>query len=113
MMEALSSLDDGEEFSLDLENRRKATRFALNLPLCHRGKPAQTINISATGIRFVSRTMSVGPIVDLTLDLGDEVIELSGETVWSEAMGSGRIIGAHFRPSKDLHKLCRYLSEVA
>ena len=49
----------------------------------------------------------------MTLDLGTEVIELKGETVWSEAMGSGRIIGAYFTPTKDLHKLCRYLNEVA
>lgn len=98
---------------LQVENRRRATRFTLDLPLRHRGQPAQTINISSTGIRFVSRTLSVGPEVQLTLDLGDEVIELKGETVWSEPVGSGRIIGAHFYPSKDLHKLCRYLSEVA
>jgi hypothetical protein len=107
----MNSFDD--ELSLELENRRRATRFALNLPLRHRGKPAQTINISATGIRFVSRTLSVGPKVELTLDLGNEVIELVGETVWSEAVGTGRVIGAHFQPTKDLHKLCRYLSEVA
>jgi hypothetical protein len=111
-MDRMSTLEDSE-LSLELENRRRATRFALDLPLCHRGKPAQTINISATGIRFVSRTLQVGPEVELTLDLGNEVIELSGETVWSEAVGAGRIIGAHFHPTKDLHKLCRYLSEVA
>lgn len=109
----MSSSDD-EELSLEIENRRRSTRFALDLPLCHRGKPAQTINISATGIRFVSRTLSVGREVELTLDLGNEVIQLTGETVWSEAVGGGgRIIGAHFHPTKDLHKLCRYLSEVA
>jgi hypothetical protein len=107
------STSEETELSLELENRRRATRFAIDLPLCHRGKPAQTINISATGIRFVSRTLSVGSDVELTLDLGHEVIELSGETVWSEAVGTGRIIGAHFHPTKDLHKLCRYLSEVA
>lgn len=107
------STSEETELSLELENRRRATRFAVDLPLCHRGKPAQTINISATGIRFVSRTLSVGSAVELTLDLGNEVIELSGETVWSEAVGTGRVIGAHFHPTKDLHKLCRYLSEVA
>jgi hypothetical protein len=108
----MSTTPDDEDF-LQVENRRRATRFTLDLPLRHRGKPAQTINISATGIRFVSRTLSVGPKVQLTLELGDEVIELSAETVWSEPVGSGRIIGAHFHPGKDLHKLCRYLSEVA
>lgn len=111
-MSAPDDTEDGE-LSLELENRRRATRFALDLPLHHRGKPAQTINISATGIRFVSRTLQVGPEVRLTLDLGSEVIELVGETVWSEVVGTGRIIGAHFVPTKDLHKLCRYLSEVA
>lgn len=109
----MQDLSEDSELSLELENRRGATRFKLNLPLFHRGKPAQTINISATGIRFVSRTLSVGSNVELTLDLGHEMIELLGETVWSEAVGGGRIIGAHFQPCKDLHKLCRYLNEVA
>lgn len=109
----MSSLEDDGEYDLELENRRQATRFALNLPLRHRGKPARTINISATGIRFVSQTLSIGPIVELTLELGSELLELSGETVWSEAIGGGRVIGAYFHPTKDLHKLCRYLSEVA
>jgi hypothetical protein len=86
-----------DEASLDLENRRRATRFTLDLPIRHRGQPAQTINISATGIRFVSRTLQVGPDVELQIDLGNETIELSGETVWSEAVGTGRIIGAHWR----------------
>lgn len=110
--DVMEQIED-EELSLELENRRRSTRFAIDLPLRHRGQPAQTINISATGIRFVSRTLQVGPEVEITLDLGGETIELSGETVWSEAVGNGRIIGAHFHPTKDLHKLCRYLSEVA
>lgn len=109
----MHDLTEDSELSLDLGNRRGATRFKLDLPLYHRGKPAQTINISATGIRFVSRTLSVGSDVELSLDLGSETIELLGETIWSEAVGGGRIIGAHFRPCKDLHKLCRYLNQVA
>ena len=109
----MQDLTEDSELSLELENRRNATRFKLDLPLYHRGKPAQTINISATGLRFVSRTLSVGASVELTLDLGNEMIELLGETVWSEAVGGGRIIGAHFQPCKDLHKLCRYLNDVA
>ncbi len=109
----MQDLSEDSELSLELENRRRSTRFKLELPLFHRGKPAQTINISATGIRFVSRTLSVGPKVELTLDLGSEMIELLGETIWSEAVGVGRIIGAHFQPCKDLHKLCRYLNEVS
>lgn len=110
----MTSFDDSAlDLELELENRRRATRFPLNLPIRHRGQPAQTINISATGIRFVSRTLSVGPEIQISLDLGYEVIELRGETVWSEAIGDGRVIGAHFHPTKDLHKLCRYLSEVA
>lgn len=98
--------------ALDLGNRRMATRFALELPLTSGGAAGRTLNISATGVRFISKSTKLQPTVDLKLNLGTEMIQLSGQTVWSEQVGSSRVVGAHFKPSKDLHKLCRFLYPV-
>lgn len=104
---------NGIEESLDLQNRRAARRFAIELPVTSSGNAGRTLNISATGMRFISRaTKTTSDQLDLVVDLGAEKIQLSGETVWSQQLGNSRVVGAHFKPSKDLHKLCRFLYPV-
>lgn len=101
------------EESLDLENRRTAKRFTLDLPLATAGRQGRTLNISATGVRFVAPGLKEQKELSMTLDLDGETIVLNGETVWSQPVGNSRVVGATFTPSRDLYKLCRYLYPVA
>lgn len=101
------------EESLDLQNRRCAKRFILDLPLTTAGRKGRTLNISATGVRFVAPGLKEQEELSMTLELGGETIVLNGETVWSQTVGNSRVVGASFKPSKDLYKLCRYLYPVA
>jgi hypothetical protein len=101
------------EDSLDLENRRIAKRFQLNVPLLCNGKPATSINISVTGIRYVSsQPLNSGSKAQLKLCFEGEGMELVGETVWSEKVGTGTIVGASFVEGTETQALSRYLDKL-
>jgi hypothetical protein len=94
------------EFELD--NRRRAPRLNMNLMLTQNGHPSQTINLSATGVRFITR-QKVTQTVELDLKVGDDTLHLRGETRWSQNLGSYSVVGAHFKPTSDLIKLKAFL----
>ena len=96
--------------AFELDNRRRATRLHMNLQLTQNGYPSQTINLSATGVRFVTRHR-VTPSMEFDLKLGNQTLLLRGETRWSQEMGSYSVVGAHFQPTSDLPKLHALLAE--
>lgn len=96
--------------SLEVENRRIAPRFQLNLPMVHEGTPTTSINISMTGIRYLSpRRENVGSQARLKVYFGKERINLVTKTVWSESFGASSVVGATFTPGSDLEGLARLL----
>lgn len=102
------------EQSLDLENRRIAERFQLNLPIVCDGRPATSINISLTGIRFVSpQPLNVGSKAYLKVYFGKERVNLVGDTVWSENVGRNSVVGAAFVAGSDLDRLSRQLRKLS
>lgn len=98
--------------AFELDNRRRATRLNMNLQLTLNGYPSQTINLSTTGVRFVTRHR-VTPSMEIDLKLGNETLQLRGETRWSRQMGSYAVVGAHFQPTADLPKLHAFLAPQA
>ena len=65
----------------------------------------RSINVSSTGIRLVvDRALGSGTPTNLTLCLDEEhLVELRGETVWQQSMGSmgTHVIGLAFEPGQD------------
>lgn len=90
------------EFGLD--NRRAAPRVSVSFPLTQNGFPSKTINLSATGIRFVTRHR-VSPVLDIDLNVGNDTLRLRGKTCWSQSQGAYSVVGAHFEPTGDLPRL--------
>jgi PilZ domain len=101
------------QHDLDVENRRIARRFKLNLPLVCDGRPTTSINISLTGIRYVSpQAVNQGSKADLKVCFGSNQVNLVGEAVWTEPVGIGSVVGASFITGSDVQGLSRYLSEL-
>ncbi len=102
-------INEAISYAFELDNRRRAPRLNMNLKLTQNGYPSQTINLSATGVRFVTRHR-VTPSMEFDLRVGDETLQLRGETRWSQQMGSYCVVGAHFQPTTDLPKLHAFLA---
>ncbi|MFA7482228.1 MAG: PilZ domain-containing protein [Vulcanimicrobiota bacterium] len=98
--------------TFQLSNRRQSPRVHVNLDLTQDGFPSQSINLSADGIRFVTRH-EVAPTVHLTLKVGDELLHLKGQTRWSQRLGDCRVVGALFEAGQDLPKLKAFLKEAS
>lgn len=96
--------------SQESEERRIARRYQLNLPIDIDGKPATSINISATGIRYISpQPLNKGASAYLKVYFGKNRVNLVGKTVWAEELGSGAVVGATFAAGSDTERLERYL----
>lgn len=89
-----------------LENRRRAKRFAANLPVqCARLDGQQlsgtTINVSQTGARIVLRgnDHSLSSFYKVRID---NDVELTARTVWQYPMANGqcRIVGLEFETQR-------------
>lgn len=98
----------------DTSERRIAQRFQLSLPIDFQGKPATSINISSTGIRYFSpQPLNVGSSAYLKVYFGKNRVNLVGKTVWAEELGSGAVIGATFAAGSDTERLQRYLQRCS
>lgn len=101
------------EIEFQPSNRRVARRYQLNVPLQCNGRPATSINISRSGIRYVSpKPLNTGSEAQLNISFGEDTVELVGETVWSEPMGTSCVVGAAFREGPGTESLSRYLDQL-
>ena len=93
---------DEFELLLDLDDRRKGERFALDVPMTAEGYEAKILNLSENGVRFVT--------VNLVLGDGENRLHLEGKKVWSEPVGPGHsAVGVIFQDSDDLAKFRQLL----
>ena len=106
-------MDCNSEYSTEMYNRRVARRHPFNLPVCCGGVPGVILNISLTGMRFVSNEpLVVGEQTKLTLNFEDETIDLLGQTVWTQSHRWGSLVGAAFQPGPELAKLPKLLATL-
>lgn len=102
---------DAQEFSFEVNNRRVAKRYPMNLPLTFNGCSGVSINISVTGMRFVTSTpVNLGDQAKFHVQFAGESVELVAETVWSSRQGPGSVVGAVFKPGSQLSQLSRCLT---
>ncbi|MCA9776182.1 MAG: PilZ domain-containing protein [Candidatus Eremiobacteraeota bacterium] len=101
---------DELELLLDLDDRRKGERFALDVPLTADGFEAKILNLSENGVRFVTSDKVDGDEVTLVLGDGENQLRLQGKRVWSEPVGPGHsAVGVIFQDSDDLAKFRQLL----
>ena len=101
---------DELELLLDLDDRRKGERFALDVPMTADGHDAKILNLSENGIRFVTSNKVDGDTVSLVLGDGENRLNLEGKKVWSEPVGPGHsAVGVIFQDSDDLAKFRQLL----
>lgn len=96
------------ETLINPDNRRVAPRYSNVFPIGveHNGGKAfcqsRSINISCTGLRMVTdQPLCKGSNITLTLCLDEDVVvEVQGQTVWQECLGSmgTHVVGVEFRP---------------
>jgi hypothetical protein len=102
-------MDSDDISPSNLFDRRIATRYKQVFPVglevgfkefCK----CRSINVSSTGIRLVvDRALGSGTPTNLTLCLDEEnLVELQGETVWQQSLGSmgTHVIGFAFHPGQ-------------
>ena len=101
---------DEFELLLDLDDRRKGERFALDVPMTAEGYEAKILNLSENGVRFVTSDKADGETVNLVLGDGENRLHLEGKKVWSEPVGPGHsAVGVIFQDSDDLAKFRQLL----
>ena len=62
---------------------------------------------------ITSRPLINGSKIQIRLKVPGADLELAGETVWSEPVGSGSVAGATFLAGSDFHGLADYLDVVS
>lgn len=106
-------MDLKPEYSTEMYNRRVARRHPFNFPLCCDGVPGVVLNISLTGLRFVSNEpLAVGEQTKLSLTFENETIDLLGQAVWTQSHRWGSLVGAAFQPGPELAKLPKLLASL-
>ncbi len=98
---------------LAIANRRDALRLAREHQIHCNGYQTTMLNLSVTGARLVMKKLE--ETVTLHFQLGDHLMSLEGDVVWSQQCGCCYIVGVTFRtpPKEQLsalrnHVLCNY-----
>ena len=109
--------DDWTEFySLDLDNRRRATRINREVPVNYldgRMHVGQTLalNVSASGARLILKRPCYD-VITLQLDLHTKIL---ARPVWSRHLSQFSVVGVEFEITSPEQRRCleRFLSRLA
>ena len=83
-------------------DRRRAFRLKLNLPMKSQGSPGRILNISKTGMRYlIPGAVSPGAQLDFSLQFQNGTKECQGEVVWVQKLGVSSVVGVRFQDESD------------
>ncbi len=99
-------------FFEELRNRRNNGRHPVNLQIEFYGddlqpRRAQTINLSTSGARILTRDLPQGEHFQVKIDLDGHAFSALADSVWSEPSGShgGTVVGLRFASMNRINHL--------
>lgn len=98
---------------LQPQNRRRADRIQLNLPLKSQGVRGRTINISKTGLRYlVPRAITPGTRLNLSVEFQNGTVDCRADTVWVHKLGVSSVVGVRFIDQESTQEIGQKLNDL-
>lgn len=84
------------------DDRRRALRLKLNLPMESQGSPGRILNISKTGLRYLTPSaVSPGSRLDLSLQFQNGTVQCKADAVWVHRLGVSSVVGVRFAEEEE------------